>query len=319
MRRLLNPTNDWMFKRLFGEEKRKDLTIHLINTLLEGTQPPVVDITFLPVELDKETVVLRPSIVDVLCQAEDGRQFIVEMQRASDTYFIQRIVEYTCQVYLNQHLKALKEPGDRGGYCKMHPVVCLAIMETTIFKQKSSFLSHHEFRDILTHEHDIKELSFTFLELSKFHKSFEELETDLDRWAYYFCHATDTSPDQFETICEENSVFSRAYQALVEAACTPEELLVYLRFGQKQAEIEIQNEESWEKGLAKGLEQGKAEGLAEGKREIAFNLLACGMPFEQIAKITGLSEDEVRKIRKESMMSLSDDLSLKFKWEGEEN
>ena len=301
MQRLLSPTNDWMFKQLFGTEKRKDLTIHLINALLEGTQPHVVDVTFLKAVLDKETVVLRPSIVDVLCRAEDGRQFIVEMQRAYDTHFIQRLVEYTCQVYLNQRRKEIKEPGDRGGYGKMYPVICLAIMEASVFKTKKAYLSHHEFRDIVTQEQDIKELSFTFLELSKFQKKFEELETDVERWAYFFRNATDTPPELWEQILEENNVFTQAYQALSQAAYTPEQFLTYLGYEQKEAEILIQNDEAREKGrvvgikvgLAEGLAQGREEGLAEGaateKRQLAMKLLQRGMSLEDVVEITGLS------------------------------
>ncbi len=122
MHRLLNPTNDWLFKRLFGSEEQKELTIHLLNTLLENTQPPVIDISFINPVLSQETESLRPSIVDVLCKAEDGRQFIVEMQRAADTFFIQRLVSYTCRAYINQRLKEDKEAGDRGGYDKVRPV-----------------------------------------------------------------------------------------------------------------------------------------------------------------------------------------------------
>ena len=293
MERLLDPKNDWMFKQLFGTEKRKDLTIHLINSLLKGRQPRVVDVKFLKVELDKEITALRQSIVDVLCQADDGREFIVEMQRASDTYFIKRLVEYTCQVYINQRPKALKTDGDRGGYDKVHPVVCLAIMENPVFPDKKAYLSHHELRDIETHTHDIKELSFTFLELSKFNKPFEELETDTEKWAYFFRHAVATSQEQFDEILKEQTVFSRAYEALREAAYTPEQLVAYLRIDQKQAEIKIQNAESRELGRA----EGRAEGEKEKAEEIALKMLEEGLNIDIVSKLTGLPATKIQELK----------------------
>ena len=63
--------------------------------MLHGDQ--ITDLSFLKVELDTEIITLRQSIVDVLCKTTDDRHFIVEMQRASDTGFIQRVffVHYT--------------------------------------------------------------------------------------------------------------------------------------------------------------------------------------------------------------------------------
>lgn len=301
MFRLLDPKNDWMFKQLFGTEKRKELTIHLINSLMESCQPKVADVTFLKPVLDKEVATLRESIVDVHCKAVDGREFIVEMQRASDTYFIPRVVEYTCQVYVNQRPKFMKEVNDRGGYDKMHPVVCLAIMENTVFPDKKAYLSHHSIRDVDTNMQDIKELSFTFLELSKFHKKFEELNTDEDKWAYFLKRAPTVPPEQFEKILREDSIFSVAYNALVNAAYTEAQLQEYLRYDQKQAEIRIQKAEERALGRAEGLVEGRAEGLAEGERRKAENVarkaLCRGMTVLDVADLTGLSVEDVMVLK----------------------
>lgn len=305
MQRLLNPTNDWLFKRLFGSEEQKQLTIHLLNTLLERTQPPVVDISFINPVLSQETESLRPSIVDVLCKAEDGRQFIVEMQRAADTFFIQRLVSYTCRAYINQRLKEDKEAGDQGGYDKVRPVICLAVMEKALFPPEVGFLSHHEFREIVTNGPYIKEMSFTFLELPKFKKTFDDLTTDVDRWAFFFDNAADVTPEQLKGVLKENSVFSQAYQGLVEASYTPDELQDYVRYDLREAEIKSVNFESRQEGLAEGLAKGRAEGLAEGeakglaegKRQVAWNLLKAGLSSDQIAAATGLTEEELRTLQ----------------------
>ncbi|MDE6355613.1 MAG: hypothetical protein K2L56_11260, partial [Prevotella sp.] len=42
-----------------------------------------------------------------------------------------------------------------------------------------------------------------------------------------------------------------------------------------------------------GVEQGRAEGMAEEQRRIARGLLGVGTPVCTIAKVTGLSEDEI--------------------------
>ena len=108
MERLLDPKNDWAFKQIFGEEKNKGILISFLNDVLDehvllGNK--ITNVTFLKVELDSEIVMLRQSIVDVLCKTQDGTHFILEMQRASDSGFIQRAVEYASRVYLSQRPK----------------------------------------------------------------------------------------------------------------------------------------------------------------------------------------------------------------------
>ena len=50
-------------------------------------------------------------------------------------------------------------------------------------------------------------------------------------------------------------------------------------------------------GLAAARRDGHKEGLADGVRMTARNLLALGTSIETSAKATGLSEDEIRKLR----------------------
>ena len=70
---------------------------------------------------------------------------------------------------------------------------------------------------------------------------------------------------------------------------------------------EIAHEEGLEEGLAKGRVKGRAEGLEEGlakgreerNTEVAINLLHLGTPCEIVAKATGLSMEEVAKLKEE--------------------
>ena len=48
-----------------------------------------------------------------------------------------------------------------------------------------------------------------------------------------------------------------------------------------------------------GREEGFKEGLKEGQSKIAMNLIKLGTPFKIIAQATGLSEEEVSRLKKE--------------------
>ena len=48
-----------------------------------------------------------------------------------------------------------------------------------------------------------------------------------------------------------------------------------------------------------GREEGREEGLKEGQSKIAINLIRLGASCEIIPQATGLSEEEVSKLKKE--------------------
>ena len=62
-------------------------------------------------------------------------------------------------------------------------------------------------------------------------------------------------------------------------------------------QIEYAKKTSLEEGLAKGLAKGREEGHEERNLEVAINLLQLGTPCEIVAKATGLSLEEVTKIK----------------------
>ena len=64
-------------------------------------------------------------------------------------------------------------------------------------------------------------------------------------------------------------------------------------------QIEYAKETGLEEGLAKGLVKGREEGREERNLEVAINFLQLGTPCEIVAKATGLSLEEVAKLKEE--------------------
>lgn len=54
--------------------------------------------------------------------------------------------------------------------------------------------------------------------------------------------------------------------------------------------------EGIEAGKAQGLQEGKKQGLQQSKIEIAKKMLSKGMPLDLIVEMTGLSEEEIKKL-----------------------
>ena len=61
-------------------------------------------------------------------------------------------------------------------------------------------------------------------------------------------------------------------------------------------DIAVQREEAGKIAFAKGISQGISQGLRQAKLETAKNLLQFGLSVENIAKATGLSQEDVREL-----------------------
>ena len=183
----LDPKNDVAFKKIFGTEKNKDILIHFLNDMITFKEnSPIVTVTFLKTVQDPETAAKKTSIVDILCTDEKGNQYIVEMQVAKEKGFEKRAQYYASKAYISQAIKG-------GEYYDLKEVIFLAISDFVMFPQKAAYKSDHVILDKESHENDLKDFSFTFLELPKFNKDIDHLSNMTEKWAYFFKHAETSS------------------------------------------------------------------------------------------------------------------------------
>ena len=62
---------------------------------------------------------------------------------------------------------------------------------------------------------------------------------------------------------------------------------------------ETGREEGRKEGKEEGIKEGRAEGSKDERSKIAINLIRLGTPCEIIAQATGLSAEEVSRLKKE--------------------
>ena len=71
-----------------------------------------------------------------------------------------------------------------------------------------------------------------------------------------------------------------------------------IEIGIKKGKVEGR-EEGIEIGIEKGKVEGREEGMAIAGRIVAQNLVALGMDDDTISKVTGLPQEEVKKLREQ--------------------
>lgn len=224
--KFLDPKNDVAFRRIFGSEKNKDILIHFINDVLElKNGDRIKEVTFLPTIQIPEIAAKKQSIVDVLCKDENGVQLIIEMQVSPQEGFEKRAQYYAAKAYSRQLNKG-KEEGVR--YIDLKSVIFIAISDNIIFKDKVFYKSDHIILDKDSYAHDLKDFSFTFIELPKFKITDINLLTNIiEKWCFFFKHADKTSEADLRKIIGSDQVIERAYDELNQFNWTEKELLTY--------------------------------------------------------------------------------------------
>ena len=289
--KFLDPTNDIAFKKIFGDENRKDILISFLNSLLglkEGKKILEVEIQN-PYQVPK-IAELKNTILDVKCKDQRNISYLVEMQVAKQNGFEKRVLYYTAKTYVNQI-----EIGE--DYPHLNQVVFLGILDFNIF-DSPEYLSSHLILNKNTNEHALKDIYFNFVELSKFEKSEKELESIEDKWIYFLKNAKNLEVIP-ESMKNDASIQS-AFESLVKFGWKKEELELYDTVSMyrqdergriEQAKIDAKIEglkEGEEIGIEKGKMEGEKLGIEkgkmEGKIETAKNFHRMGLSIEEVKK-----------------------------------
>ena len=291
VRKFLDPKNDVAFRKIFGTEKNKDILIHFLNDVLGFQHDNAIQtVEFLSTIQDPEIASKKESIVDVLCKDCKGTQYIIEMQVSPSQGFEKRAQYYAAKAYTRQADKGQEETGK---YHNLKEIIFIAIANTILFPEKEHYKSDHVILDKNSHEHDLKDFYFTFIELPKFKKDkVEDLSNILEKWCYFFKYASITTPENWEKIIESDQVIKRAYEALDQFYWSEPELLAY----EKETKRVWDNQAVWDYAV----DAAEKKGIEKGKAEIAQKMLAKNIAVAEIAEMTGLSAEEINAIdRKE--------------------
>ena len=81
--KFLDPANDAAFKKIFGNDQKKEILISLLNSLLslkEGKK--ILEVEIQNPYLVSKTAELKNTVLDVKCKDQRNINYLVEMQVA---------------------------------------------------------------------------------------------------------------------------------------------------------------------------------------------------------------------------------------------
>ena len=292
--RYINPYTDFGFKKLFGTEMNKELLISFLNALFNSSEKEIEDVQYLNSEHLGDGYGDRRAVFDVYCMTKNGGRFIVEMQKAEQSYFKERSLYYSTF--------AIREQAQKGKAWDYHleDVYTIGVLNFEFSNGEypaDSYRHEIKLKDVEDNHVFYDKLTFVYLEMPKFNKSEDELVTMFDKWMFVLRNLSRLL-DRPKALQER--VFDRLFKQAEIAHFTPEERRGYEAsmkdYWDYYSTMKTAADKAEARGRAEGRVEGRAEGRAEEKQDNARKMKQLGASAEFIAQVTGLTAEEIENL-----------------------
>ena len=274
--------NDYAFKRVFGVEENKDVLQDLLECILDIPPENIAGLELLDKELHKDSISDKTGVLDVKLRLKNNTIIDIEIQNRWNSEFVQRTIFYWAKMY-TENLKTSEV------YTKLPKCITINIVGES-FNLNS--LIHSEYNVVEKHINDrlSDELEIHFLNLAKVKEQQESFEQDekkkkLYNWLKFI------KTDNLEVrkmLAQESPMMTKANATINIMEMSPKEKWLY----ENRMKYEY-DKASWKHV---GYQEGIDKGAHQAKLETAKNLLAMNFSIENIAKATGLSLEEIKKL-----------------------
>ena len=276
--RYINPYTDFGFKKLFGTEMNKDLLISFLNALFNNEEKEIEDVQYLNSEHLGDGYGDRRAVFDVYCKTKDGGRFIVEMQKAEQTYFKDRSLYYSTF--------AIREQAPKGKDWDYHleDVYTVGVLNFKFPGDEypaDKYRHEIKLKDVEDNHVFYEKLTFVYLEMPKFNKTEDELVTMFDKWMFVLRNLSRLL-DRPKAL--QDRIFDRLFEQAEIAKYSPEE--------RREYEVSVKN--YWDYNST--MKTAASNASNERAKKIARRMKARGDSFEDIAEMTDLSVEEIERL-----------------------
>ncbi|MEG4572095.1 Rpn family recombination-promoting nuclease/putative transposase [Microcoleus sp. N3A4] len=279
--RFINPKIDFAFKKIFGSSDSKDILINFLNAILYEAQPVIEDLEIIDSQPGNPTFGVQDTHLDVKATINGGRIALVEIQLINVPFFGNRVLYNAAKSY------SLQLTGEER-YERLKTVTSLKIADFEMFDNQPEFLSRFVFKE-KEQQFDCPdtEIELVFVELPKFSKGLEQLETATDKWIYFLKNTS-----TLETVPEALSAVPELQKALIianEENFTQEEL------------NELENQELWIQDQQIAIDVAKEQVTKTAQLSLILRQLV-----RRLGTIQPETENSIRQLSVEELDELGD-------------
>ena len=254
---ILPPTDDWIFKLLFGDERNKSMLIDMLKSFV-NLPDEEYEIIFLDTHLKPESEDDKLGIVDIKVKTKTGKIIDIEIQVNPMKNIGKRLSFYKSKLIVEQI-------GKSELYNKIQRVICICILNYTLFTENKDYINNFQFynpKNGLLFE-DIPEEIYT-LELLKA-PSHNDGSTVWE-WLQFL---RSRQKEEFDMLAERNPEIRKAVDTLYELSADEK----------VRAEYEMRLK-AWRDRMS-GFEDARQEGMEKGKKYV-LELIDQGITLDEL-------------------------------------
>lgn len=280
---------DWAIKRLLRQKANFGVLEGFLTVFLNE---PIKIVDILESEGNQQQANDKFNRVDIKAKNSKGEIIIVEIQNTSELYYLERVL-YGVAKAITEHINL------GNTYKEVKKVYSISILYFDLGKGSDYiYVGQNNFVGLHTQDHLIistKEKdtivrkspseifpTYILVRVNEFNKV---AKSPLEEWVEYLKNGVISPETQAPGLQEAREKLKYYSMSDAERYAYDEHINA----------IMIQNDVLGNARL-EGMEEGRAEGRTEEKNNIARKMLANGLSIEQIALITGLTEQEIKKL-----------------------
>lgn len=288
MENLLDPKIDFIFKNIFDNKTSSNILISLLNAVLgyKKNENRITEITIDDSFIKKENIEDKFAVLDIKATLNDGTRINIEMQVIDQYDMKKRSLYYLSRLYSEQ----LKQ-GDE--YKKLNGAISINILNFNLLNN-NRYHNHFLFKENQTNEVFTDLMQIHIIELAKFNKDPKDIQDELESWVEFLKEPT---MEVVEMLSKKVPEIIEAFEVLKVVSSDVET--------RRDAEIRFKSMSdkasnlagAREEGVKQGVKLGIQQGIQQGVHDVAKNMLTNGMDIEMIQKFTGLSKEEILKLK----------------------
>lgn len=267
----LKPTNDYIFKKIFGVKKNEDLLKNLLQAILTDLKIKKVQIQK-DVSLERQHIQEKLGILDIAATLDDNTRVNVEMQVKDYDNTIDRSLFYETSLF-HESLEAGHD------YIEMARTISIWITGFDVFDEgpfhERAMLKRDYENIILTDKMEIH-----YIQLPKFKKKCKRISNELEQWLTFI---------QNDNVEEIRMIDNKYIQKA-------EDEFEYLTGDAAERRLAELREKAIRDETA-GLISAERKGMQKEKRQTAKKMLAEKIDIDVIIRVTGLTKEEVDKLK----------------------
>jgi len=262
---VLSPTDDYVFKLVFGDESGIDDLTELLKSVLQLSDDDYSEITIIDPHLLREYKEDKLGVLDVKVKTKSGKLVNVEIQVLPSPELRKRVVFYASKMLAGQ-----AKSGEK--YTNIKRVISIVITDHILIPESQKYHNRYTLYDpeSCTEFSDILEIHA--VELPKIPAATDG--TQLWWWTKFL---SAKSKEEFVMLAEQNPQVKKAVVRLMELSADQ----------RTRSIVESRQKREWDiRAREKGI-----------KVDVAREMLNDSVPIPNIMKYTGLTSEEIERLR----------------------